>query len=88
VDAKDNFAQGHQLGYCKLVSGPSSACKAALEALADVYRTELKPFGVDFVVIQPGNMRTKAPAKSAAAIKRMRERLIPEHRQTNNETEK
>src|SRR5215813_122215 len=40
-------------------SGPSSACKAALEALADVYRTELRPFGVDFVVIQPG-LRTQS----------------------------
>jgi NAD(P)-dependent dehydrogenase (short-subunit alcohol dehydrogenase family) len=59
-------------------SGPSSACKAALEALADVYRTELRPFGVAFVVIQPGNMRTQAPAKSAAAIRRTRERLTAE----------
>ncbi|WP_224994644.1 SDR family NAD(P)-dependent oxidoreductase [Cesiribacter sp. SM1] len=59
-------------------SGPSSACKAALESLADAYRTELKPFGVDFIVAEPGNMRTNAPAKSAAAIKKMQDRMTPE----------
>ena len=51
-------------------NGPSSASKAALEAIADVYRLELKPFGVDFVLVQAGNMRTGGPAKTAAALKR------------------
>ena len=32
-------------------SGPSSASKAAMEAFADVYRTELKPFGIDFIMV-------------------------------------
>jgi NAD(P)-dependent dehydrogenase (short-subunit alcohol dehydrogenase family) len=47
-------------------NGPSSASKAALEAFADVYRGELKPFGVAFVMAQPGNMATGGPAKTAA----------------------
>src|SRR4051812_47186925 len=49
--------------------GPSSASKAAFEALADVYRLELKPFGIAFVMVQAGNMRTGGPAKTAAALK-------------------
>jgi len=52
-------------------NGPSSASKAALEAFADVYRSELKPFGVEFVLAQAGNMRTGGPAKTAAAMKRV-----------------
>jgi NAD(P)-dependent dehydrogenase (short-subunit alcohol dehydrogenase family) len=51
--------------------GPSSASKAALEAVADVYRSELRPFGVEFVLAQAGNMRTGGPAKTAAAMKRV-----------------
>ena len=47
-------------------SGPSSASKAAMEAFADVYRTELKPFGIDFIMVQPGAMLTGGPAKTAA----------------------
>lgn len=52
-------------------NGPSSASKAALEAFADVYRNELRPFGVDFVLAQAGNMRTGGPAKTAAALERI-----------------
>lgn len=52
-------------------NGPSSASKAAFEAFADVYRSELKPFGVEFVLAQAGNMRTGGPAKTAAAMKRV-----------------
>ncbi|UJR83662.1 SDR family NAD(P)-dependent oxidoreductase [Sandaracinus amylolyticus] len=61
-------------------SGPSSACKAALEALADAYRGELAQQGVDFITVLPGNMRTDAPAKSAAAIQRMRDAMTEEQR--------
>jgi NAD(P)-dependent dehydrogenase (short-subunit alcohol dehydrogenase family) len=52
-------------------NGPSSASKAAFEAFADVYRCELMPFGVEFVLAQAGNMRTGGPAKTAAAMKRV-----------------
>jgi NAD(P)-dependent dehydrogenase (short-subunit alcohol dehydrogenase family) len=61
-------------------NGPSSASKAALEALADVYRGELKPFGVDFVLAQAGNMRTGGPAKTAAALKRVADSFTDEQR--------
>jgi NAD(P)-dependent dehydrogenase (short-subunit alcohol dehydrogenase family) len=60
--------------------GPSSASKAAFEALADVYRAELKPFGVAFVMAQAGNMRTGGPAKTAAALKRLADSMTAEQR--------
>jgi NAD(P)-dependent dehydrogenase (short-subunit alcohol dehydrogenase family) len=62
-------------------NGPSSASKAALEAFADVYRGELKPFGVDFVMAQPGNMATGGPAKTDAALKRTAESMTPQQRE-------
>jgi NAD(P)-dependent dehydrogenase (short-subunit alcohol dehydrogenase family) len=52
-------------------NGPSSASKAAFEAFADVYRSELKRFGIEVVLAQAGNMRTGGPAKTAAAMKRV-----------------
>jgi NAD(P)-dependent dehydrogenase (short-subunit alcohol dehydrogenase family) len=61
-------------------NGPSSVSKAALEAFADVYRGELKPFGVAFVMVQPGNMATGGPAKTAAALERAAESMTPEQR--------
>jgi NAD(P)-dependent dehydrogenase (short-subunit alcohol dehydrogenase family) len=61
--------------------GPSSASKAALEALADVYRLELKPFGISFVIAQAGNMRTGGPAKTAAALERMAEAMSADQRE-------
>jgi NAD(P)-dependent dehydrogenase (short-subunit alcohol dehydrogenase family) len=59
-------------------NGPSSASKATLEALADVYRSELKPFGVQFVLAQPGNMVTGGPAKTAAALRRVADSMTDE----------
>lgn len=62
-------------------NGPSSASKAALEAFADVYRGELKPFGVAFVMVQPGNMATGGPAKTAAALKTVADSMTAEERE-------
>ncbi|MFJ8234038.1 SDR family NAD(P)-dependent oxidoreductase [Streptomyces sp. NPDC094448] len=62
-------------------NGPSSASKATLEALADVYRAELKPFGIDFVMAQAGNMRTGGPAKTAAALQRVADTMTDEQRE-------
>ncbi|TBO44448.1 SDR family NAD(P)-dependent oxidoreductase [Pedobacter kyonggii] len=61
-------------------SGPSSASKAAMESFADVYREELRPFGVDFIMVQPGNMLTSGPAKTAAQLKHILDTLSPELR--------
>src|SRR6266576_3041237 len=59
-------------------NGPSGASKAAFDALAAVYRAELKPFGIDVVLAVAGNMRTGGPAKTADALKRIAERMTPE----------
>jgi NAD(P)-dependent dehydrogenase (short-subunit alcohol dehydrogenase family) len=67
-------------------NGPSSASKAALEAFADVYRGELKPFGVAFVMVQPGNMATGGPAKTATALDRAAESMTPEQRELYGDT--
>lgn len=61
-------------------NGPSSATKAAFEAFADVYRAELKPFGIAFVMVQPGNMLTGGPAKTAAELKRIADGMTDEQR--------
>lgn len=61
-------------------SGPSSASKATMEAFADVYRTELKPFGIDFIMVQPGNMLTGGPSKTAAQLKHVSENMTVDQR--------
>jgi NAD(P)-dependent dehydrogenase (short-subunit alcohol dehydrogenase family) len=59
-------------------AGPACASKAALESFAAVYRAELKPFGVDFVMARPGNMRTGGPAKAAADLEAAAGSMSPE----------
>lgn len=54
-------------------NGLSAASKAATEALMTVYRAELAAFGIDVVIVAPGNMLTGGPAKTATAIARVRE---------------
>jgi NAD(P)-dependent dehydrogenase (short-subunit alcohol dehydrogenase family) len=46
--------------------GPYAASKHALEAVADTWRLELRPFGVDVSLVQPGTIRTPIWTKSAA----------------------
>jgi NAD(P)-dependent dehydrogenase (short-subunit alcohol dehydrogenase family) len=61
-------------------NGPSGASKAAMEVFATVYRAELKPFGIDVVVIAAGNMKTGGPAKTAAALTRVADGMTSEQR--------
>ena len=51
-----------------------------MEAFADVYRTELKPFGIDFIMAQPGNMLTGGLAKTAAQLKQVTEKMTVEQK--------
>lgn len=66
-------------------NGPSSASKATLEAFADIYRAELKPFGVDFVIAQAGNLLTGGPVKTAAALKQASDSMTPAQRELYGE---
>jgi NAD(P)-dependent dehydrogenase (short-subunit alcohol dehydrogenase family) len=61
-------------------NGPSCASKAALEAFADVYRAELKSFGVHFVIVEPGNMATGGPAATAQALQKIATSMTVEQR--------
>jgi NAD(P)-dependent dehydrogenase (short-subunit alcohol dehydrogenase family) len=46
--------------------GPSEASQAAMEVFTAVYRAELKPFGIDVVVISHDNMSTETNTVTAA----------------------
>ena len=61
-------------------NGPSGASKAAMEVFATVYRAELKPFGIDVVVVAAGNMKTGGPTKTAAALTRVADGMTSEQR--------
>ena len=45
------------------------ATKHALEALSDCLRMEVKPFGIDVVVIEPGGIKTEWPAIAAEKVR-------------------
>lgn len=67
-------------------NGPSGASKAAFDALAAVYRAELKPFGIDVVLAVAGNMKTGGPAKTATALNRVAEGMTSEQRELYGKT--
>ncbi|HET8984436.1 MAG TPA: SDR family NAD(P)-dependent oxidoreductase, partial [Trueperaceae bacterium] len=50
--------------------GAYSAGKYALEAYSDALRLELKPFGVDVVLVRPGAMRTGFAARAKEGLER------------------
>lgn len=50
--------------------GAYSAGKFALEAYSDALRLELKPFGVDVVLVRPGAMRTGFAARAKEGLER------------------
>ena len=66
-------------------NGPSRSSKAALEAIADIYRSELKPFGVQFVLVQAGNMVRGGPAKTAAALQRVADSMTDDEKELYGE---
>jgi NAD(P)-dependent dehydrogenase (short-subunit alcohol dehydrogenase family) len=50
------------------LAGAYHATKYALESISDALRFEVKPFGIDVVVIQPGAVRTPLADKTVEAI--------------------
>lgn len=51
-------------GYC--------ASKAAVHSLSEVLRQEVKPFGIEVVVVQPGGVRSNIAESGGAKIERYR----------------
>lgn len=52
-------------------SGSYCASKAALNALSDALRMELKPFGINVVSVQPGAIRSRFAENASAALNRV-----------------
>lgn len=61
-------------------NGLTGASMAAIEALAAVYRAELKPLGVDMVLVPMGRLRTDAPAEMTAEWARVAASMTAEQR--------
>ena len=58
--------------------GPYSASKYALEALSDVLRRELRPWGIHVALIEPGNVKTRIWEKGTSQVEEIRARANPE----------
>jgi NAD(P)-dependent dehydrogenase (short-subunit alcohol dehydrogenase family) len=58
--------------------GPYQASKYALEALTDVLRMELLPWGIEVAIIEPGNVATPIWEKSIAVANEARGRFPPQ----------
>jgi len=61
--------------------GPYQASKFAMEAVTDVLRKELRPWGIHVVAIEPGTIDTEIWRKGTEAGRETLERLSPEGRE-------
>lgn len=58
--------------------GPYCASKFALEALGDCLRTELRPWGIRTITVEPGSVATGIWERGRRNADEMRERMAPE----------
>ena len=62
-------------------AGPYCASKAALHSLNDALRMELKPFGIDVLLVQPGAIQSGFGAGAQAQTQRQQWNLYARHAQ-------
>ncbi len=60
--------------------GPYNASKYGLEAISDCFRVELRPWGIDTIVIEPGSIATEIWNSGLDQFDRTEERMPPEGR--------
>jgi NAD(P)-dependent dehydrogenase (short-subunit alcohol dehydrogenase family) len=53
-------------------AGSYCASKSAVHMLSDVLRLEVKPFGIDVVLVQPGGVKSNIAESAAGSIERFR----------------
>lgn len=58
--------------------GPYAASKFALEAIGDALRRELGPWGLEVVILEPGNIQTPIWSKGLAWGEELKARLSPQ----------
>src|SRR4029453_788865 len=58
--------------------GPYAASKFGIEAISDSLRRELRPWGIEVSVIEPGSVATKIWEKGTAKARELSENLPPE----------
>jgi NAD(P)-dependent dehydrogenase (short-subunit alcohol dehydrogenase family) len=62
-------------------AGPYAASKFGIEAISDSLRRELRPWGIDVSVIEPGSVATKIWDKGTAKARELAENLPPDGKQ-------
>ncbi len=60
--------------------GAYAASKHALEALSDVLRVELRQWGIEVCLVEPGSVQTPIWEKSSGVAERLRDQVAPEKR--------
>lgn len=58
--------------------GPYAASKFALEAIGDALRRELRPWGMEVSILEPGNIQTPIWSKGVAWGEELKTRLSPQ----------
>ncbi len=61
--------------------GPYAASKFALEAIADALRMELRPWGIQVSIVEPGSIATPIWDKGQAAADELEQRISPRARE-------
>jgi NAD(P)-dependent dehydrogenase (short-subunit alcohol dehydrogenase family) len=59
-------------------AGPYAASKFGIEAVSDSLRRELRPWGIEVSVIEPGSVATRIWEKGTATARELSEKLPPE----------